>query len=248
MAQISVITPSVRPEGLKLVEKALRRQTFKDFEWIIVSSFLPVTLLEVRWLEEPEKKKDDLWVLNKAYNTAIQEARSDLIVSWQDYTYAKPDTLEKFWFHYQQDPKKLITAVGNKYSDETFTVQTWKDPRERDDQGTFYPCYWNDIEWNLCSVPKQAVLDVGGFDEEMDKYYGLDGFNVLNRIQDVGGYDFWLDQTIKSYSLEHGRLAGEKWDELNWMKDNRYNTHVARRKQEGKWPVLSYLQRQSQPL
>ena len=33
------------------------------------------------------------------------------------------------------------------------------------------------------------------------------------RIALKGGYDFYLDQTIKSYSLEHGRPNG--WEEKN---------------------------------
>lgn len=246
---ISIVTPTVRSRGLDLVDKALSRQTFKDFEWLPVgphSVYLEHGFKRKfeckgkEFIEEPEKAEGDKWTLNKAYNKAIKEARGDLIVSWQDFTYAKPDTLEKLWFHYRQEPKTLVTAVGNKYTDETWSVQTWKDPRERDDQGTFYPCYWNDIEGNLCSVPKKAFYDVGGFDEEMDKWYGLDFFNVLNRLNDLGGYDFKIDQTIKSYSLEHGRL-NEHWDRDNWMANGRYNDHVENQRRNGVWPVLPYL-------
>lgn len=221
MAAISVITPTVRLEGLKLVEKALNRQTFRDFEWII---------------QQPEGKTEGVWSLNKDYNKAIRKSKGKLIVSWQDWTYAKPDTLEKFWFHYQNEPNTLITAVGNKYSDESWTVKTWQDPRERQDQGTFYPCYFNDIEFNLCSIPKEALYSVGGFDESMDIFYGMDGFSVVDRLNLLGGYDFKIDQTIKSFSLEHGRL-NPKWDELNWLGD-RYNK---KRLEYVANPVLSYL-------
>ncbi|MCB1712604.1 MAG: hypothetical protein KDH96_09085, partial [Candidatus Riesia sp.] len=159
------------------------------------------------------KKKGDVWTLNKAYNLAIRGSGGELIVSWQDFTYARPDTLERFWRHYEREPKTLIGAVGNKYSDPSWSVMTWKDPRERDDQGSFYPCYFTDIEWNLCSVPKQALLDVGGFDENLDKYFGMDGYSVNERINLTGSYDFKLDQTIKTFSLEHGRP--KKWEEKN---------------------------------
>ena len=39
--KICVITPTIRPEGLELVEKALYKQTFSEFNWIVRSSFPP---------------------------------------------------------------------------------------------------------------------------------------------------------------------------------------------------------------
>lgn len=215
--KITIVTPSVRPEGLLLVEKALKRQTFRDFEWLVDNS--------------PEKNPGDYWGVYKAYNRLVKKAQGELIISWQDYTYTKPDTLERLWFHHQNEPKTIVGAVGNKYSDDTFTVMTWKDPRERDDQGTFYPCYYNDIELNLCSFPKQAFYDVGGFDEYLDKYSSLCGLDVLDRLNIIGGYDFKLDQTIKTYSLEHGRLP--MWDEnlpFNGPYEERRRTYIANAK------------------
>lgn len=221
--KISVITPSVRDTGLPLVEKALKRQTFQDFEHIVQGA--------------EGDKEGNVWTLNQDYNIAIKKAKGDLIVSWQDYTYAKPDTLQRFWTHYEQEPKTLIGAVGNKYQDDDFIVQIWQDPRERDDQGSYYPCYFSDIEWNLCSVPKQALYDVGGFDEEMDKKYGMDGYSVNDRINILGGYDFKLDQSIKSYSLEHGRLNGDEWNKNNWNG----RPYLEYRKRYIENPVLNYL-------
>lgn len=235
MGKITVITPTVRLEGLALVEKALKRQTFRDFEWLIVSHADPVMNMDYRWLSEPRMVSMDVWTLNKAYNKAIRKAKGELVISWQDYTYAKPDTLERFWTHYAREPKTLVSAVGNKYSDETWTVMTWKDPRERDDQGSMYPCYFNDIEWNLCSVPKQALYAVGGFDEELDKFFGMDGYSVLDRLNMLGGWDFKLDQSIKSYSLEHGRPLD--WEEKNAI----HGPYELRRKEYLANPVLSFL-------
>lgn len=235
---ISVITPSVRPEGLKLVSKALGRQMYKAFEWIVVSPEDP-NFIDAKWIKDPSKKEGDYWSLNRAMNEAIRHANGDLIVSWQDYTFASPYALEKFAFHFKLEPKTLVTGVGNKYTDDTWVAKTWQDPRERDDQGSYYPCFPNDIEGNFCSIPKAAIYAVGGFDEEMDKYAGLDLFNVLQRIDALTGYDFKIDQSNKSYSLEHGRLPN--WDAQNWMSEKRYNEHIAKRKEEGKYPILDYL-------
>lgn len=220
---ISVITCSVRPEGLKLVEKALDRQTLQDFEWIVQG-------------REGAIPNDCVWTLNRDYNHAIKRAKGDLIISWQDYTYANPDTLEKFLFHFETEPKTLVTAVGNKYQDDTWTIETWRDPRIRADEGSYYPCYFNDIEWNLCSVPKSALYAVGGFDEDLDHWYGMDGYSVVDRLNMLGGYDFKIDQTIRSYSLEHGRP--DKWEDLNAI----HGPYEKRRLAYVDNPVLKFLQ------
>jgi len=219
VAVISVLTPTFRSKnGLAIVEKALKRQTFKDFEWLIGSPEKGVTenlTLDYRWFQDPPKQDGDRWVLNKVYNSLIEQSGGDLIVSIQDYTFFDPDTLEKFWFHFTQEPKTLVTGVGNKYESvyPVLGACVWEDPRINNKYGTFYPCYFSDIEWNFCSVPKQALYEVGGFDERLDKYYGMDGYSVNDRVNSVGGYDFKINQTIRSYSLLHNRP--EDWDEAN---------------------------------
>jgi len=213
MGKIAIITPTVREDGLPLVEKAIKRQTHKDFVWCIVSPFTPTVSIAHTWIKEPTKDKNDVWALNKAYNKVLKCIRCDLNISWQDHTYAKPDTVERFYNHFLSEPKTLVTAVGNKYTNDSFSVMSWKDPREREDQGTYYECYFNDIEANLCSIPYQAIADVGGFDESLDRYYGMDFYSVADRINMLGGYNFKIDQTIKSYSVGHDRF--DNWEELN---------------------------------
>lgn len=225
MQKITVITPTIRKEGLYLVQKALKRQTFKNFEHIIISR-----LGEPEWYDGKYA-----WTLNREYNRAISVAKGELIVSWQDYTYAKPDALDKFWSHYENDKKTIVSGVGNKYQDETWTVATWQDPRKRSDQGSYYPCYFSDIEANFASIPRDALYDVGGFDEAMDERYGMDAYSVLDRLNILGGWEFYLDQTNETFSLEHGRP--NRWDELNWIGDT-YNAH---REQYLEKPKLEYL-------
>jgi hypothetical protein len=230
--EISVITPTVRHEGLPLVAKALSRQTFDSFEWIIVSPQCPERLdYDFRWIIDPLKKEGDYWTIYKAYNEAVRHAKGHLIVSVQDYTYFKPDGLAKF--HYYYDCGTVVSGVGNKYSDETFTEMTWKDPRIKGQ--SFRRCDYNEIEWNYCSIPKSAIYEVGGFDEEMDKYSSLCGLDILDRLRIKGGYKFYLDETNITYSLEHGRLP-------NWEENLPFQTAYPKRlKEYEKNPVLDYL-------
>lgn len=240
MAAISVITPTIRKDGLPLVMKALKRQTFEDFEWIIGSYFNVDHIIEnmnvdMAWIKD--EYKDGIWSLNRIYNDLIVKSRGELIVSWQDFTYANPDALEKFWNNYQAT-KGAVSGVGNKYADETWSVKTWQDPRERADQGSFYACTPQDIEFNFCAVPKQSLCDIGGFDEEMDFLgFGMDGVSVAERLDAVGCMTY-LDQSNKSYSVGHSRPKG--WDEHNLLGQGYF-----KRRQElfdkGEWPRLQWL-------
>ena len=235
--KVSVFTPSIRIEGLKLVQKALKRQTYKNFEWIVCSPKVPE--VDCIWLKDTHK--GGYWTLNRAYNDLIEKAQGDLIISWQDYTFADPDCLEKFVAHFEAEPKTLVSAVGNKYTQiEPYPMlKVWQDPRESERYGSYYKCVYNDVEWNLSSIPKSALYDIGGFDERLDfEGFGMDGFAVNDRINSLGTYDFKIDQSIKSYSLPHDRH--EDWDKFNLI-----NGGWILRKQKlidkGVYPKLNYL-------
>lgn len=232
MIKISVLTPSIRKEGLGLVKKALSQQSFQEFEWLVGS---PFEYHDAYWVKD--NFKGGYWSLNRIYNKLIKKAKGELIVSWQDFTYAKPDALEKFWVDYEAT-HGVISGVGNKYSDDTWTSMVWKDPRERADQGSFYACNPVDIEINFAAIPKKGLYDIGGFDEEMDFLgFGLDGVSVSQRL-DLLGYMTYLDQANKSYSLTHGRPTG--WDEHNLLGD-KYFEHMKGLIDKDVWPRLKYL-------
>jgi hypothetical protein len=212
--KISVLTPTNRDkEGIDIVARALMRQDFEDFEWIIGSPTEPDAFIDYKWVRDPKKEDGDYWVLNKLYNKMIREAEGELLVSIQDYTSFNPDALSKFWFHYKANPLSVISGVGNKYLSCEFVSQTWQDPREKKNGPSFYEVFFADIEGNFCSIPKEALYDVGGFDESLDKYAGMDWYSVLTRLHLQDKYQFFLDQTNKTYSLEHGRYPD--WEARN---------------------------------
>lgn len=242
---ITVITPTVRPDGLKPVEMALKRQTDKDFEWIVIapqhiniSGYKRIDQL----LSDPPKTEKLTWTLNRAYNKAVKKASGDLIISWQDYTFADPDAIEKWRYHFEMEPKTLVTGVGHKYQ-QVYPypmLRSWVDPRISDEWGTYYGCGFMDVEWNFAGIPRDAIYAVGGFDEELDALgYGMDAYSVNERLNDLGGWDFKIDQTLKSYSLEHGRP--EDWEQKNLVHGG-YESRKQDLKFRSKWPVLEYLQ------
>ena len=203
---ISVLTPSVRPQGLSLNKQSLQRQTLNDFEWIVVSPF-EYKEADV-WIPDPPKKDGDFYSLCKAYNAGFKAARGELIVSFQDQIEMEPTTLERLWAHYEANPKACVGAIGHQYENGTMV---WQDPRQTTQYGSFYLCQPIDVEFTLCSIPKQALIDVGGIDEKFDEGAAVGEKEMLMRI-DLAGYETYLDQSIL-YKAEHHPRMTKDWDE-----------------------------------
>lgn len=238
---ISVITPTIRPEGLKLVKQALAYQGYKDWEWVICSPQRLQSQIESvvgnfphEFIGTPPLKKWQVWDLNYSYNRLIEKSKGELIVSWQDYTFADYDLLSTLWKHYLTDSKALVSVCGNKYPDDDFDIASWVDPRYGRQEYN-----WQDIEWNLTSCPKKLLYDIGGFDEEMDRMFGLDGYSVNHRLVDAKIANFKLEKGCRTYSLFHGRV--EDWDKKNALgtgKAEPYDARVKELKDQNSWPYL----------
>src|SRR5260221_11487921 len=232
MPKISVITPTIRKNAIEIVKKALKRQTFKDFDWYIGSKFDP-DITEAIWTKDDFK--GGYWTLNRIYQRLFEQAKGELVISLQDNIWVQSDGLQKFWEAYGAQPDSLISGVGDQYEqlDERGKpqVKIWSDPRVTNKYGSFYECMWNDCEWNWAAIPRRLFFTIGGMDEKLDFLgYGGDQLQVCERLNDYGTH-FYLDQTNESLTLRHGRddFGGQKqWDENHVLLNGRYT----KRKQE----------------
>lgn len=176
MPKISVITPSIRPQGLVTTRKCLLQQTFKDFEWIT----------DINWSGESD--------LNASLNRCIRRAKGELIVFLQDYIEIEPEGLQRFWDAYQKDPKVLFTApVGKK---KLLGINwDWRKYRE-------YDCNWMEweIDWGACG--RNILYEVGGFDEVLDEAWGFDNVSLGFRA-DLIGYKFANLKDNKAVAYDH---------------------------------------------
>ena len=213
--KISVITPSTRNEMLPIIEKCLRRQDFTNFEWIVVS---PVEITSVKpdlLLKDPPKQDGDFWSLCKGWNKAYAHAKGELIVNIQDGIWFPPDILSKFWFHYQQQPRILVSAIGHQYDrldDRGMPVnKVWHDPRSKTGV-TFEENPPSEMEMVMCSIPKQALLECGGIDEEYDTCNGAQEKEMCWRLNKMN-WDFYIDHTIEYRAIQHPRLTSN-WDDV----------------------------------
>lgn len=255
MIKISVITPTIRLEGIPIVLKALAKQTFRDYEWKICSPYITnkefLTMKENHNIPHIEWIQDDFqggfWGLNRSYNLLFKKAQGELIVSWQDWITAKPDALQKFWDAYKQT-SGIISGVGDQYESlDKFgkpQIKIWSDPRKTEKYGSFYECFPQDAEWNFCAIPKEAIYSVGGMDEELDFLgYGGDQLQICARMNDIG-CRFYLDQTNESYTIRHSRddFGGQKkWDENHVLFNGEYEKRIKELKSKGEWPCINYI-------
>lgn len=239
MAKISVITPSIRKDGLSIVKHALLNQSFKDWEWLICSPFDP-TINEAKWIQDDFQ--GGYWTLNRSWNKLYKNVQGELVVHWQDWVTAGPDTLQKFWDNYKSG-KLVVSGVGDQYESidemDNPTIKVWSDPRKTDKYGSLYECNFQDIEYNFCAIAQSLIKKYGGADDELD-FMGLGGdlYQLSDRMND-GGEHFWLDQSNESFTVRHGREK-ENWDRDHILFNGKYNQRKKVLIETDNWPFLKH--------
>lgn len=234
--KISVVSPSNRIDGLKIVAKCLANQTFRDFEWLVCAPHntqYDKGIKNYRYFEEPKKKEGDFYNLNKAWNKLFQAARGELIVSIVDYTSFEPKTLEKLWKHYTDNPCTLVSGIGFQYENNKLV---WVDPRYPSKKLSFLSPV--DMEFRLASIPRAAIYAVGGIDEEYDKVVALSEKELCSRIATLG-YFFILDFDISYQFLKH-EDHGKEWDK-RYKKGKKLLVHHFNEIAAGKRSNLHYV-------
>ena len=212
MPLISIITPSIRPEGLKVVQECLSKQTIQDFEWLTEIGIPP---------------KNDL---SAALNRMLKRAKGKWVVMLQDYIKISDDGLEQFLK--VADEKKLICGSGGKTTDWENVKWDW-----RATQG-FREVDYLQWEGDWAIAPLQAFKDVGGYDEEYDKYWSFDNVELAFRLSKMG-YTFWILPTNKSIHFDHDKFTKHPFRE-RWNPDF-HNNNIRNIEMGNKKIKLSYL-------
>lgn len=246
--KISVITPTVRPNGLPILARSLQEQSCMADEWIIVTPELETSKqmlkdydLPIIWIKDPEKEEGDVYTLNKALNAAVRASSGDVIVSVQDFIWLPPEALHRLTgLSVLLGEDYMITGVGDQYQSVDKwgmpTGRVWSDPRKQ------YPfktgdCEPFDIEENFCLYTRKGLEEVGGWDEGLDKGFAMNNTSVVERMSECG-YKFYLDTTLEIRAVSHGRLPD--WDERHAM-NGVYEKRRQELQEQGQWPRLSFL-------
>lgn len=195
--KISVVTPSIRPRGLVVVQQSLERQDFADFEWLVE-------------IGQPKRTHD----LSAAMNRMIKRARGELIVSYQDFIWIPSNALNIVWELYLGSPKTFWTFAVAKTMDWKKVDYDW---RGWGSMRRIKPWEW---EADFASMPRRALFDVGGYDETYDSGWSWENCEVAVRAQKMG-YEFMVypELRVKAYNhdkvLEHPfRGKGENGDKF----------------------------------
>lgn len=187
--KISVVTPTIRPEGLEVMKKCLEDQTAQDFEWLV----------EVGLANRGHD-------LNAAFNRMIKRAKGELIVFYEDYTKILQDGLERFWKAYQDNPNTLFTAPLGKVDAWSDSPRwDWRAMKQNPEQGDYTDCRWQTCELDWGAIPKDILYKIGGFDEELDKYWSCDNVNVGKRAH-LAGCQFRCVFTNPAVALDHDKF------------------------------------------
>ncbi|MDD3487661.1 MAG: glycosyltransferase family A protein [Candidatus Moranbacteria bacterium] len=214
--RISVLTPTIRLKGLEIVRKSLEKQTFQDFEWLIGSSFDP-KIKEAKWVKD--NFKGGFWTFNRISSKMCKAAKGEVVVFWQDFIWGPRDALEKFYNNVKANDA-AISGVGDQYcrlDDYGRPVgKIWDDPRKSSRCGILYECFPNDWEINFAAIKRIDLERAGWFVDEAD-FHGYGGDNVLlAKKLDEQGMRFFLDKTLESRTLRHGRERKD-WDDNHLM-------------------------------
>lgn len=121
MPKISVVSLMSRPGGFCTLVPSLKRQTFKDFEWIVVDELhrwrAPVIADALARLPFPVKHlptRESLWPVAstmRAGNTALAVAEGELVVHMADHVVAPAEWLEDHWRLHTEKGGKALGAT-----------------------------------------------------------------------------------------------------------------------------------------
>ncbi|MEK6880370.1 MAG: hypothetical protein AABY22_12210, partial [Nanoarchaeota archaeon] len=108
-----------------------------------------------------------------------------------------------------------IGGIGHQYEEIIESkpeVLIWQDPRAQTQYGSFWEIEPIDQEWCLVSIPRQALIDVGGIDILYDTVAACSE-KEANLRMDKAGYRFYLDSSLEYRAFYHPRIQGQKeWD------------------------------------
>lgn len=180
MPKISVISPSIRPQGLQTTFRTLQAQTFKDFEW------LPM-------LSAPGEKPD----LCRQMNAALKLATGEIIVFLQDHIEIDPEALQGIWALYEMNPTVCFTfPVGKKDGDEV--KWDWRPYWCNENTPKIEP---QRFEIDFAMAPRVFMLP---FDERYDSGFGWENVEVAYRMAKQGT-QFAVEDCIRGVAFDHDK-------------------------------------------
>jgi glycosyltransferase involved in cell wall biosynthesis len=164
----TVFTPSYnRARTLPRVYQSLQRQTFRDFEWLIVddgSSDGTRALVE-RWQTEADFPIRYIFQENQgkpgAFNHGVREAKGELFLTFDSDDECVPEALERFKFHWDNIPateKPRFSAVTVLCKDQHGNLVGDKFPKDVFDSDTIEVTFKYGVDGEKWGFQRTDVL------------------------------------------------------------------------------------------
>ena len=174
--KISVLTATIRPQYLHLTYESLKKQTFKDFEWLVDIDF-----------------PSDKFLLPKAMNRLTKRSQGEILVHLQDCIEIPDNFLETVVKEYGGT---FTTYPVGKRNGESIEWD-WR----KNNNGMIQPHAW---EADLASAPRKAFFDIGGYDEAFCDGWSWDNVEVAHRAK-AAGYDFKCSNSVIGIAIDHDK-------------------------------------------
>lgn len=120
--EVSIVLPVYRPGGFDITFSGLMRQTFKNFEIVIVDNRYELRHtkvlamaaeynLDLQIVHVPEHRRNGKWsVTAAAFNTGFAVARGKYIITLMDYSLAPPSLIESILEKLRGHDKRIVTS------------------------------------------------------------------------------------------------------------------------------------------
>jgi glycosyltransferase involved in cell wall biosynthesis len=200
MPRISIVTITARPGFIGDAVRSLKKQTFQDFEWIIVDKLFWERREQVKeymkdkgitYLHLPDKLQfiEHPYKLNNALNTGLLFSRGELIIWWQDFIKLYKNSVKDFWEIHKEKGPCLMTAA-----DERVRVQEPDNPDDMIDLWKGEPKI-EEVELDCWRKEPKAGPVVKYTDEKHHRQFELNWAATSTEImKDLGGYDEDFDE------------------------------------------------------
>lgn len=226
--KISIITPTNRRGWWNIMADNLSKQSYKNFEWIIVDDYKDnrskIALeyankynLDIKYVRGKKRAVKRTYGLVNANNTGFENSTGDLIVLLQDFILISPTSIEELVAIHRKNPNCLIAPV-DMYFEPKIKPDTESEDwfnGELDVKGKFmrknariqnkeirYSENPYEFEQNFGAIPRNVLEALGGWYEFFDEGLGFDNTDIAYRAL-TSGYGLIIDETNVATCIDH---------------------------------------------
>jgi len=264
--KVSIITPTNRRGWWNIMADNLSKQTYKNFEWVIVddyktdrsimaSEYAKKYGLDIKYVRGKKRAVARTYGLVNANNTGFQNSTGELMVLLQDFILISPTSIEELVSVHRKNPDCLIAPV-----DMYFTPKIKPDIESEDwfrgnldVKGKFmrrnvriqnkelrYSQNPYDFEQNFGAIPRNIAEALGGWWEFFDEGLGFDNTDFAYRAL-RSGFRIMIDETNVATCIDHWKTL-EGTPEHGLLRERRLNDPqflwMKEMTEQGKLPLI----------